>query len=122
MTVFTIGYADKTVPQLLELMRENKITLLVDVRTRPFSRMREFNRSSLERVLGKRYLWEGERLGGLSGVREEGYEEGLKSLVSKSQTTNICVMCMESDPNQCHRKMWIAADLLFQFGVQCKHL
>jgi hypothetical protein len=84
--------------------------------------MREFNKSSLERVLGKRYFWDGSRLGGLSGVREDGYEEGLKSLVQKNQTANICVMCMEPNPDQCHRKQWIAADLETQFGVQCTHL
>jgi ATP-dependent DNA helicase RecQ len=122
MTVFTVGYADKTLSDLLKLMSAHKIALLIDVRSIPFSRKKEFNRLSLERALGKRYCWDGGRLGGLSGERCEGYDAGLQGLAEKGQTQNICVMCMEKNPDQCHRKRWIAADLKQQFGVVCIHL
>lgn len=122
VTIFTVGYADKTLSELLELMANNKITLLVDVRTRPFSRKREFNRPTLERALRTRYRWEGARLGGLSGVRCEGYIEALEWLIQKGESENICVMCMESNPDQCHRKRWIGADLLMWYGVNVEHL
>jgi uncharacterized protein (DUF488 family) len=130
LTVFTVGYADKTLSGVIALMSAHNITLLVDVRSIPFSHKAEFNRPSLERALGTRYSWDGARLGGLSGARlpyqrntrAEGYDEGLKSLVQRSKLVNVLVMCMEKNPDQCHRKLWIAADLKQQFGVDCIHL
>ena len=121
--IYTVGYNDKDFRQLSALMDKYKIDLLVDVRTKPQSHKSQFNRACLEWRLKERYLWEGDRLGGLTKVRSPFYDEGLASLVKMNKSgKNLLLMCMETNPDKCHRKMWISRDLEKQFGVKVEHL
>lgn len=121
--IYTIGYHGLTLQQLISKLDDHAITLLVDVRTTPYSRYSaDFNRPHLQRVLGKRYVWKGWCLGGKSGFRQAAYDDCLKWLVSVGKDQNVCVMCMEEDPAKCHRDMWIANDLKRLFGLDVKHI
>lgn len=121
--IYTIGYYGLTLKSLIRKLDEHNITLLFDVRTHPKSRYRrEFNRRHLQEVLGKRYVWKGECLGGLSGVKQPGYNDCLAWLALKGKTENVCVMCMEADPRECHRDSWIAHDLKIHFHVDATHI
>lgn len=121
--VYSVGYHGKTLPSLMQLLENHKIELLVDVRSKPFSRYNPaFNRSNLERKLGRRYYWAGWCLGGLKGKRQQDYYGCLERLARQSQLMKICVMCMEENPAKCHRDMWIAKDLKARFNIDVHHL
>ena len=53
MELFTVGYQGRTLPQFVKLLREQDITLLVDVRERPVSRKRGFSALPLSEALRK---------------------------------------------------------------------
>lgn len=123
MNLWTIGYHGKTIREVIRLLDDHKIQLLLDVRSRPYSKYNAaFNRNQLIRELGPRYAWAGQCLGGKTGVRQPGYKECLKTLASKVQAMRVCIMCMEADPNRCHRKMWISQDLKELYGIDSIHL
>jgi uncharacterized protein (DUF488 family) len=50
--IYTIGHSDHTVPAFVDLLRRHGITLVVDVRSQPYSRWApQFNREILARDL-----------------------------------------------------------------------
>lgn len=120
--VFSVGYHRKTWKGFLQLLGEHRITLVVDVRSIPRSKYNPaFNIGNLETQLGSRYQWV-QALGGKTGKRQPGYWQALKELAARSQLGRICLMCLESNPDRCHRKRWIAADLERLYGIKTKHL
>jgi len=122
--LFTIGYQKLSVPDLVLLLQRTQISVLVDVRSRPYGRKTEFNRNNLEKVLPSfniGYVWKGKCLGGLSGKREDCYNEDLSWLEKEAKLLNVCILCMEDEPTECHRYNWIAADLA-ERGMKATHL
>ncbi|MCL4456697.1 MAG: DUF488 domain-containing protein [Nitrospirae bacterium] len=125
ITVFTIGYEERTIDEFLGRLKKHKIKTLIDVREIPFSRKRDFSKSKINEHLqsaGIKYIHIG-KLGSpkhlreklkkdkdydaffdgyrtyietLNGDMEELYEEVITNRVS-------CFMCMERDPLKCHR-------------------
>lgn len=70
LTLYTVGHSTRSVPELVELLREAGVKLLVDVRTVPRSRTNpQFNTEALAAELprdhGVAYEWLGRGLGGL---------------------------------------------------------
>jgi len=117
--IYTIGYQRMTVERLVAIMDKKKITKLIDVRNKPFSRNPQFNRNNLARVLGDRYLWKSDILGGLHGPVPE---EGIAFLVTIRRTETVLVMCMETGPRSCHRFYDIATRLHQGHGFDAIHL
>ncbi|NPV08073.1 MAG: DUF488 domain-containing protein [Anaerolineae bacterium] len=68
LRVWTIGHSDRSLPELIQLLRAHSISLVVDVRSQPYSQWApQFNREALARGLeaadiAYRYL--GDELGG----------------------------------------------------------
>ncbi len=106
--VISFGYQKlKNVVTLVGILKRNGIDHLVDVRSRPYGRKHAFNKSKLESCLpeaGIEYRWAGEDLGGFSEIAES----DIKKLASWQNGKNACLVCMEADPNACHRKTEIA--------------
>jgi uncharacterized protein (DUF488 family) len=69
-TIYTIGYQGHSTADFMRTLYDNNIQLLVDVRTVPFSKFKDFNRRELEHRFNGKYRWEGDRLGGKKGHRE----------------------------------------------------
>ena len=67
-TIYTIGHSNHESEAFLALLQEHDITLLVDVRSSPYSRyVPQANRETLAHALeaaGIGYRWVGDRLGG----------------------------------------------------------
>ena len=109
--IYTIGYQNlQTGEQLAKILQKNGITHLLDVRSRPYSRKPAFNKNRLEKVLpanGIEYRWLGDKLGGFSAIEEK----HIKVLAHWSRDRTGCLMCMEADPDKCHRKTEIARRL-----------
>jgi len=133
MTLYTIGHSDHSIPEFLELLKQYGVTLVVDVRSQPYSRwMHQFNRELLAYDLKAAkigYHFMGDRLGGRPddptlydpGQERPDYDrleqtpqfqEGLEALIELAQTATVAVMCSEGDYRQCHRHLLITQTLL----------
>lgn len=125
ITVFTIGYEEKTIDEFLGRLKKHGIDTLIDVREIPFSRKRDFSKSRISEHLqsvGIKYIHIG-KLGSPKGLREklhrdkdydsffEEYRTYLETLADDVEELYeeviahdvSCFMCMERDPFQCHR-------------------
>ena len=119
--LYSIGYqhlADAR--QLADILNKHQVQILVDVRSRPFSRKAAFNKRVLEAVLaenGVTYLWMGHALGGFRSIKDQDIDR----LAKWQHDKRACLMCMEADPDRCHRKNEIARRLEAH-SVSVKHL
>ncbi|HEX7031964.1 MAG TPA: DUF488 domain-containing protein [Nitrososphaera sp.] len=128
---FTIGYEGLGIERFLEILRENGVKTLVDVRHNPFSMNKAFIKKFLVEHLqeiGIKY----EHLkdyGIPSKIRKQGgamkwYVENVKPNISASileQFENpVCFMCMENDLKDCHRR--IILETLIEQGMEGKDL
>ena len=142
MTLYTIGHSDHSIPEFIELLRRYGITLVVDVRSQPYSRwMHQFNRELLAHDLQAAtidYLYLGDRLGGRPddpSLYDPGqerpdydrleqtpqYQAGIKTLLELAQNSTLAVMCSEGDYRSCHRHLLITQTLLGR-GLQVTHI
>lgn len=96
--VFSVGYERLKPPDLLRLVTALDVVLW-DVRSRPSGRVKKgFGKADLITLLGARYEWHGDRLGGFApGITTKGIDH----LVSDPR--RIMCMCMEAAPGDCHR-------------------
>ncbi len=142
LLIHTIGHSDHTTAVFVELLRGHGITLVVDVRSQPYSRWaHQFNRETLARDLQDAeisYRFMGDALGGRpvapSGQGSEGewvdygrmermptYQAGVDRLLGLAQAERVAVMCSEGDHRRCHRHLLIAQTLLGR-GVRVLHI
>lgn len=118
--LYSIGYTGLTVEDLINILQAYKVTHLIDVRSKPFSRDKAFNKSALQRALANEsvgYLWKGGDLGGLGEITDN----NLTWLKQFQSDKVACVMCMESDPIKCHRYYEIGKRLN-RLDVVVKHI
>ncbi len=133
LLIHTIGHSDHTTETFVDLLRQHGITLVVDVRSQPYSRWTpQFNRETLARDLqdaGIVYRYLGDALGGrptdpdLYDPGQEhanyprveqtsAYQAGIDRLLELAQTGRVAVMCSEGDHRHCHRHLLITQTLL----------
>jgi len=97
-----------------------RINVLIDVRSKPYGRKFLFNKKRLEPLLeaaGIRYVWKGDRLGGFSAIEDQ----AIAKLAEWQKDQAACLMCMEANPDQCHRKYEIGRRIAVH-GVEIRHL
>jgi uncharacterized protein (DUF488 family) len=117
--IYSIGYQRLTPEILKETLRSHNITLLIDVRSTPYSRKPQFNRKKLEQRFGlNAYVWKGDILGGKFGPA---LETGIDFLCQLDRVGNQALMCLENDPRDCHRYQDIGIRLL-QHDIDIIHL
>ncbi|MBC8000346.1 MAG: DUF488 domain-containing protein [Leptolyngbya sp.] len=125
----------------LNILERHEITVLVDVRSNPFTKYSaHFNqvplRNSMQQA-GLKYLFLGRELGGKpndeSFYDDEGYlrydrvadspmfKTGLSRVLSGIENYSIALMCGEENPTGCHRRLLIARVLL-DHGVSVSHI
>jgi uncharacterized protein (DUF488 family) len=116
--VWMVGYGNKTLPQLVELLRRSGVERVVDIRAFPTSKREEFRKEELERSLprhGLSYL----HLPELGGYRKGGYRKfmlteefsrGMERLEELAGREKACVMCVEPLSSLCHRR-FVAEEL-----------
>lgn len=118
--IYTIGYQKMTQDELVAELHACGVEILVDVRSKPYSRKKAFNKPALENrlsVSGIRYRWAGQHLGGFSEIKEN----AIADLADLAGRKTVCIMCMEADPDQCHRSYEIGRRLA-DYGVGVHHL
>ena len=140
--LYTIGHSNHTTAAFIDLLRRHEITLVVDVRSQPYSRWaHQFNRETLARDLqdaGIAYQFMGDALGGRPAdptLYDPGqehpdyqrvqqtlvYQAGIDQLLDLAQTEQVAVMCSEGDHHRCHRHLLITQTLLGR-GVRVLHI
>ncbi len=112
-TIYTVGSSTRSIDEFIELLRQYRVELVVDVRRWPKSRFEHFVRERLQAHLseaGIAYEWMGESLG---GFRKGGYEaymatdefrEAIAQLERRGGAARTVVMCSERLPWRCHRR------------------
>jgi uncharacterized protein (DUF488 family) len=138
--IFTIGHSTRDFDDVLEMLRANEVTQLVDVRSFPSSRkFPQWNQAALEGALPGDigYLWVRE-LGGrrhtsagvdspngawrVKAFRDyadymatQDFGSGLAELLRLASGSTPAIMCSEAVPWRCHRRL--ISDALIVAGV-----
>jgi len=141
LTIFTIGHSNHSLEVFINLLQSHKIDVLVDVRSKAFSRFSpQFNKEGLEKAVrasGIKYLFLGKELGGRPESSElydaEGFvlysriaesplfHEGIDRLIKGIRTYRVAVMCGEENPVNCHRRLLVGR-VLAERGVSVRHI
>jgi uncharacterized protein (DUF488 family) len=128
--VWTIGHGAGSFPEFEERIGPYGISVLLDVRSEPYSRHApDFTRRRLEVLTedaGIGYRWLGSTLGGRAdtgpvGPERPGFDEAIEELVELAETTNTAIMCAELEPGACHRSTVVGA-ALHRRGVEVIHI
>ncbi len=139
--VFTIGHSSHSAQKLADLLKGYGVEVLVDTRSRPYSRHApHFNRSAIEAALsgdGIEYLFLGKELGGWP-EEEEFYDEkgrvdygllgrsrpfldGISRLEREIHARTVALLCSEENPARCHRRLLVGRALQ-ERGVTLLHI
>lgn len=138
--VCTIGHSNRSIEEFIELLRQNGIGCLLDIRTVPKSRHNpQFCQDQLAASLGEAHI-EYRYLRGLGGLRHprkdtqntgwrnpsfRGYADYMQTdefavnvdaVIEQCRTKSCALMCAEAVPWRCHRSL--VADALLVRGLQ----
>lgn len=139
--IYTIGYGNRTIEELIALLQQYGIRFLIDVRTSPYSRFKpEFGKEALEQALRPhniRYVFMGQELGGRPAdpdcyvdgkvdydrVRDKPfYQTGIQRVrTAWEKQLPVVLMCSELRPQECHRTKLIG-ETLSQLGLPIQHI
>jgi uncharacterized protein (DUF488 family) len=144
LTLYTVGHGNRTLEELLALLREQGIQSLVDVRAQPHSGHNpQFSEAVLRAALAGEdmlYHWAGRQLGGRrppqpasrhGALAEDlrGYADYMDSAAFRQAALQLqgmaaqgatAILCAEREPAHCHRRL--IADYLTLRGVRVVHL
>jgi uncharacterized protein (DUF488 family) len=124
-TLFTLGYEGLELPEFIEILRQNGVQVVADLRAVPHSRKKGYSKKALSEELarhGIEYVLIQE-LGTPKPLRDqvrasEDYDSffiaytsyldtqpgALKKLLDIARNHVACLLCFERDINHCHRK------------------
>lgn len=141
MLVYTIGHSSHSSERFIQLLGNNGIKVVVDVRSAPYSRYAsQFDMDKIKALLaseGIQYIYMGNELGGRPKDTQfydpEGYvlygkmaqsppfKEGMRRLLRGASEYCIAIMCSEGNPESCHRHLLISRVLVNQ-GIKVTHI
>lgn len=140
--IFTIGYGNRSIDDFTELLKQNSVEYLVDVRSAPYSRYNpDFSKTALQNTMKNNqigYLFLGQQLGGRpqdpTCYTADGrvdydvceskafYQAGIERLRKASEGEHtVALMCSELKPHECHRSKLIGRTL-DRLGIEVKHI
>jgi len=139
--IYTIGHSNHTLDHLLELLQANRIEVLADIRSRPYSGYNpQFDAPALEAAVsaaGIRYLFLGKELGGqppddqfydsdghvlYSRVAESNFfRSAISRLEAEALQSRTALMCGEENPAECHRRLLVGR-VLQERGLEAAHI
>lgn len=144
LAIWTIGHSTRAIEEFIDLLRDNQIEILVDVRHFPGSRkFPHFNKDALHDALvaaGIRYehlvelggrrpvhrdshnvAWRNESFRGYADYMEtQLFRDGVDRLLEIARASRTAIMCSEAVWWRCHRSM--IADYLKAMGVHVFHI
>lgn len=139
--IYTIGYAGATIERFVQILKDKRISILIDVRSIPKSQyFYQFNNNLLSKTLEKVDIkygnWKDE-----FGARQDNldfytdnaldyekfaqsqqFKDGIAKIKElEKQDRNICLMCAEIDPLNCHRAILCGKEI-FANGIDVIHI
>jgi len=139
---FTIGHSNHEIDLFLNLLINNSINLVIDIRSSPYSKyVPQYNMKNIKSLLLSRsieYLFLGDELGGKTSnsdlqfpdgktnyellKKTDDYIDGIKTVIRKiSDGYNIALMCVEKNPFDCHRFVMVSSSLADR-NIQVNHI
>jgi uncharacterized protein (DUF488 family) len=128
--IFTIGHSNHPIEKFIALLCLNKIQVIADVRSAPYSKLYpQYNKDQLQASLkqqGILYVYLGKELGARSldsscyvnGKVQFGilaktslFRSGLERVEEGALKYRVALMCAEKDPLECHRNILVAHEL-----------
>ncbi len=129
--LYTIGHSNHELPQFIGLLRQHSITVVVDVRSSPYSAHNpQYNRETLHahlQAVAIGYIFLGSELGARRSEPEcydddgrvhydrvaqtAAFRAGLERLAALLRERRVALMCAEKDPLTCHRAILICRAL-----------
>lgn len=139
--IYTVGHSTLTAERFIELLEQNMIEAVVDVRTSPSSRhVPHFNQESLNRLLQSHkimYVFMGDSLGGRPEepeyydayghvlydllAKSPRFQDGIQRLLEGIGSYRLAILCGEENPLDCHRYHLIGK-VLAENGVGVLHI
>jgi uncharacterized protein (DUF488 family) len=139
--LYTIGHSSHTAEHFLSLLQQNRIEVLVDTRSAPYSRYTpHFDRETLRDLIttaGMKYLYLGDVVGGrprdeahldehgraryAKMGKDEDFLSGIERLEHGADEFRVALMCSEEDPAHCHRRLLIGR-VLIERGARLQHI
>lgn len=141
-TVYSIGYSGFSINTFIKTITANEISLIVDVRSRPYSQYHtDFNKDDIEKQLKRHGIYYrnyaaafGARQNERKYYSSDGYLDfelfsksidfvsGFEKLRnSMAKNYKFALMCAEKDPINCHRTILVAR-AFHDHGYQVVHL
>ncbi len=145
MILYTIGFTQKSAQQFFELLDQNGVQKLVDIRLNPYGQLSGFSKKNdlayfLDRLSGIEYhhlpeLTPTEEI--LKGYRSNkdwsAYVQHFEALMDKRQIPGAldrslfehgpaCLLCSEATPKQCHRRLVAERISATWDDVEIRHL
>lgn len=139
--LFTIGHSNHELTHFLSLLSRHGITVVMDVRSQPYSRFRpHFNRERLAESLKAAsidYVFLGRELGARRTepeayrgnqarydlVRElPAFKAGLDRVRAEAAAHRLTLLCAEKDPLTCHRTILIGRELRRDPALEIVHI
>ncbi|MAF96953.1 MAG: hypothetical protein CMM60_14555 [Rhodospirillaceae bacterium] len=130
LVAYTVGHSNHTLEHFIEILIENDVTAIADVRSVPYSRYTtQFDREALHAELkaaGIAYSFLGKELGARpddadcykDGMADYNliaatplFQSGLDRVIEGAQKYKIALMCAEKDPLDCHRTILVGRSL-----------
>ncbi len=144
MPLFTLGYEGLDLDTFVQILLDNGVECLLDVRQRPQSRKRGFSKTALanacaENGIGYRHLavfgcplsirnayredgnWENYTAAYLEHLESSELKQAVASLAMTAWDERYCLMCFEADENYCHR-LFVARAVETQGGPDVVNL
>lgn len=147
MNIYTIGFAQKSAKKFFELLQSNNIDCLLDIRLNNISQLAGFTKGKdleyfLNKILSVKYFhntdfaptkeildnykkknitWsEYEKL--YIQLIEKRHVENLFAKIINNNYSNICLLCSEPEPQQCHRRLLVTYLKQHFENIQIRHL
>ena len=144
MPLFTIGYEGLDLDTFVQILLDNGVESLLDVRQRPQSRKRGFSKTALanacdENGIGYQHLsifgcpldirnayradgdWEKYTDAFLEHLQAPELQQAIANLAVSAWEKRSCLMCFEADENSCHR-LFVANAVEVAGGPDAAHL
>jgi uncharacterized protein (DUF488 family) len=142
--VCTIGHSNRPIEEFIDLLRQNEVACVLDIRTVPKSRYNpQFGQDALPGSLAAAGIGY-RQLPGLGGLRKprpdspnggwrntsfrgyadymqtDAFADNVETVIDLAATTRCALMCAESVPWRCHRSL--VADALLVRGIPVEHI
>lgn len=141
-TIYTIGHSIYKIEEFGELLKQNQINTIVDVRSTPYSKFApQYNKELLKQYLKQNaicYIYMGDMLGARYEDKNLLFDDGKVNFKKVQETKNfqdgilrlergidkgynISLMCSEKEAFDCHR-FGLVAEFLSQQSIQVNHI